>query len=154
MAPADHRYRQTIQWLLSDCRLCPLQRDEAGPALVPITEMQVKAEIARPEIGEVIPTGNNYRVAGSAWTSQGEIAKVELSADGGASWQLAELIGDGVENAWRLWEFDWKTPSNAGRYTLLARATDSRGRAQPDKRDADGGTYMINHCLPIEIEIR
>jgi DMSO/TMAO reductase YedYZ molybdopterin-dependent catalytic subunit len=130
------------------------QRDEAGPALVPITEMQVKAEIARPEIGQVIPAGSNYRIAGSAWTSAGEIINVELSVDGGASWQPAKLIGDKVENAWRLWEFDWETPSQAGRYSLLARATDSRGRAQPDRRDLDYGTYMINHCLPIEVEIR
>jgi hypothetical protein len=37
---------------------------------------------------------------------------------------------------------------------LLARATDSRGRTQPLERDLNRGTYEINHCLPIEVEIR
>jgi DMSO/TMAO reductase YedYZ molybdopterin-dependent catalytic subunit len=130
------------------------QRGDAGPALVPITEMLVKAEIARPEINEVIPAGSSYLVTGSAWTSASEIAKVELSTDGGASWEPVRLKEPSKQNAWRLWEFEWKTPGKAGRYNLIARATDSRGRTQPEKRGADRGTYMINHCIPIEIEIR
>ena len=130
------------------------QRGDAGPALVPITEMLVKAEIARPEINEIIPAGSSYLVAGGAWTSASEITKVELSTDGGASWQLVTLKEPSQQNAWRLWEFEWKTPSKPGRYNLIARATDAEGRTQPDERDADRGTYMINHFLPIEIEIR
>jgi DMSO/TMAO reductase YedYZ molybdopterin-dependent catalytic subunit len=129
------------------------ERTDSGPALVPITEMLVKAEIARPEINEVIPSGCNYLVTGSAWSSASEITKVELSTDGGASWERAELKEPSKPNAWRLWEFEWM-PGKPGRYTLLARATDSRGRTQPDQRDPDCGTYMINHCLPIEVEIR
>jgi DMSO/TMAO reductase YedYZ molybdopterin-dependent catalytic subunit len=130
------------------------ERTDSGPVLVPITEMQVKAEIARPEINEVINAGESYRVRGSAWSAQAEIAQVELSTDGGASWQLVRLKDPSKPNAWRLWEFEWRTPTKPGRYTLLARATDSRGRTQPDKRNSDCGTYMINHCLPIEVEIR
>jgi DMSO/TMAO reductase YedYZ molybdopterin-dependent catalytic subunit len=129
------------------------QTTDFGPALVPITEMQVKAEIARPEMNEVIRAGENYRVTGGAWSS-GEIAKVELSTDGGASWQLVRLNDNSKPNAWRLWDYEWKTPSKSGKYTLLARATDSHGRVQSEKRDAGRGTYMINHYLPIEVEIR
>jgi hypothetical protein len=36
----------------------------------------------------------------------------------------------------------------------MARAHDSAGRAQPLVREANRGTYMVNHCLPIEIEVR
>ncbi len=130
------------------------RRSDAGPELLPITEMQVKAEISRPEINEVISAGEDYRVTGSAWGSDAEIVKVELSTDGGASWQLVRLSESSVKNAWRLWECDWKTPRAPGKYTLLARATDSRGRTQPDKREPGYGTYMINYCLPIEVEVR
>lgn len=130
------------------------ERSGLGPALTPITEMQVKAEIARPGMNEVVPASANYRVTGAAWTANSEITKVELSVDGGASWQLANLIGQPIRNAWRLWEFDWKTPAEPGPRTLLARATDSAGRTQPDKRDPDRGAYMINHCLPIDVDIR
>jgi DMSO/TMAO reductase YedYZ molybdopterin-dependent catalytic subunit len=130
------------------------QRDDFGPALVPITELQVKAEIARPAVNEVIPGKSRYRVTGGAWSSASEITKVELSTDGGDSWELVRLTGHPAQNAWQLWEFDWETPSKPGKHTLLARATDSRGRRQGDKHNPDNGTYMINHCLPIEVEIR
>jgi len=64
------------------------------------------------------------------------------------------LVGTSKPNAWRLWEFDWRTPSKPGRADLIARATDSEGRTQPTHRDRDRGTYMINHLLPISVEVR
>lgn len=122
--------------------------------LVPISEMQIKAEIAQPKNCDVVAADSNVRVHGAAWTSEGEITKVELSLDGGASWTEAKLNEMPARNAWRLWEYDWRTPSMPGKQTLVARATDSRGQTQPAKRDPDRGTYMINHLLPIEVEVR
>ena len=122
--------------------------------LVPLSEMQVKAEIARPSEGEIVAANSNVRVHGAAWTSDGEITKVELSTDGGATWNETKLVGESKPNAWRLWEFDWRTPSKPGRASLIARAIDSNGRTQPAQRDLDRGTYMINHLLPIAVEVR
>ncbi len=130
------------------------KRDAAGIALVPITQMQVKASIARPGINEVVAAGTNYRVTGAAWTADGDIVQVEFSADGGKTWSEASLGEEQAPNCWRLWETDWLTPKEAGRAVLMARATDSRGRTQPMERDPDRGSYEINHCLPIEVEIR
>jgi DMSO/TMAO reductase YedYZ molybdopterin-dependent catalytic subunit len=122
--------------------------------LVPLTKMQVKAEIARPVEGDIVPANSNVRVHGAAWTSDAEITKVELTTDGGSTWNEAKFIGEAKPNAWRLWEFDWETPAKPGKQTLIARATDSNGRTQPIERDPDRGTYMINHLLPIEVEVR
>jgi len=122
--------------------------------LTPLAEMQIKAEIAKPAQGETVPCDSNVRVHGAAWTSDGEIIKVELSTDGGANWNEVNLIDKPIPNAWRRWEHQWRTPSVAGKQTLIARATDSRGRTQPTERDPDRGTYMINHLLPIEVETR
>lgn len=122
--------------------------------LAPLTEMQIKAEIARPSQGEIVPATSNVRVHGAAWTSDGEITKVELSTDGGASWNEVTLIDKSIQNAWRRWEYQWHTPSQPGKRTLVARATDSQGRTQPVERDADRGTYMINHLPPIMVEVR
>jgi DMSO/TMAO reductase YedYZ molybdopterin-dependent catalytic subunit len=130
------------------------QRSEAGAALVPITEMQVKAAIARPGIHEVISAGTNCQVAGAAWSGSSEIAKVEVSTDSGTTWQEASLGEESRPHAWRLWQFDWRAPARPGWCTLLARATDSLGRTQPQEHDLDRGSYMINHCLPIEVEVR
>jgi len=129
--------------------------DRSGPlpVLAPLTEQQIKAEIAQPENGATVPAAATVRVHGAAWSSDAEITKVEISVDAGESWQSARLLGDSVTNAWRLWEFEWRTPAIAGKQTLRARATDSRGRIQPLERDTERGTYMINHVLPIEVEV-
>src|SRR5439155_11925597 len=74
--------------------------------LSPLAEMQIKAEIAQPVEGEILPVDSKVRVHGAAWTSDGEITKVEVSTNGGASWNEANLIGKAVSNAWRLWDFE------------------------------------------------
>jgi DMSO/TMAO reductase YedYZ molybdopterin-dependent catalytic subunit len=122
--------------------------------LTALSELQIKAEIARPREGDVVAVDFDMRVHGAAWTSDAIIAKVELSTDGGSTWNETNLLGEAKPNAWRLWEFNWRTPATAGKQSLVARATDSRGRTQPTQRDPDRGTYMINHLLPVTVELR
>jgi DMSO/TMAO reductase YedYZ molybdopterin-dependent catalytic subunit len=128
--------------------------DDGLSELKPLREMQVKAQIARPAMGEVIQAGERYRVHGAAWAAEDALSKVEFSADDGASWSEAKLLGQPVKYAWRFWELDWIAPQQPGKYNLIARATDSAGRTQPRQRIAAYGTYMINHWLRIEVEVR
>jgi DMSO/TMAO reductase YedYZ molybdopterin-dependent catalytic subunit len=131
------------------------ERTDGGlPTLKPLAEQQIKAEISRPASGEVVAANSTIRIHGAAWCCDAEITEVDISVDSGVTWNSARLSDDPVKNAWRLWEYDWRTPARPGPQTLLARATDSRGRIQPSGRDQDHGTYMINHVLPIQIEIR
>ena len=129
--------------------------DRSGPlpTLAPLTEQQTKAEIARPESGETIPANSLYRVHGAAWSGTGEIKRVEVSVDAGKTWKNAKLLGEPVPTAWRLWEYEWQTPPVAGPQTVMARATDSSGAVQSADRNADRGTYMINHLLPVEVQV-
>src|SRR5882757_3054063 len=140
-------YYQTIDYAYWE------KRDDIAE-LKSLTEMQVKAEIARPAEDEIVPAKSSVCIRGSAWACDAEITKVELSTDAGKTWNDAELLGESNSNAWRLWEFTWQTPSQPGKQTLIARATDSLGRTQPSHRDPDRGTYMINHFLPIEVEVK
>src|SRR5216117_1354929 len=140
-------YYQTLDYAYWD------KRDDIAE-LKPLTEIQVKAEIARPAEDEIVPAKSSVWVRGGAWACDAEITKVELSTDGGATWSDTKLLGESKLNAWRFWEFNWQTPARSGKQTLIARATDSLGRTQPVHRDADRGTYMINHLLPIAVEVR
>jgi DMSO/TMAO reductase YedYZ molybdopterin-dependent catalytic subunit len=139
-------YYQTIDYAF-------WKREGKDSELVPLRELQVKAEIAQPTNGEIIKAGSSVRVHGAAWSGYGKIARVELSADGGKTWNDATL-GESVPNAWCLWEYQWQTPSTPGPQILMARATDSTGKTQPLDRDFDCGTYMINHLLPITVEVK
>ncbi len=130
------------------------ERRHGLPSLVPVTEIQVKAEIARPAPDELIPKGVPYRLHGAAWAGESQVTNVEVSDDGGATWAEATLLGEPVPFAWRFWEYDWTTPAQAGRRILMARATDERGRTQPMERDPYRRDAVISHVLPVEVEVR
>jgi len=121
--------------------------------LLPVTENEVKAQVARPATREIVPADSIYRVHGAAWAGEANVTQVHVSTDGGANWDAANLLGAPVSYAWRLWEYHWRTPAQPGRATLLARAMDSRGRVQPTQRDAHRGSYVISHVVPIEVEV-
>ena len=82
------------------------------------------------------------------------MAKVEVSADGGKTWDAATLTGEDKPFCWRTWEYAWKAPAEKGAAKLLARATAADGTTQPEKRDPDRRVYMINHLVPVEVMVR
>ncbi len=65
---------------------------------------------------------------GRAWSGSGAIARVDVSTDGGATWQAAALDEPVGAFAWRRWSFPWT--ATAGEHELVVRATDATGRAQ------------------------
>jgi DMSO/TMAO reductase YedYZ molybdopterin-dependent catalytic subunit len=121
--------------------------------VTPITEMQVKAQIARPTVGEVVPLKQGYRVHGAAWAGEANVARVEISDDGGKTWAAARLLGKETNFSWRLWEYSW-VPRAAGRVTLMARARDTRGRIQSLERDTNLRNYVISHVLPVDVTVK
>jgi DMSO/TMAO reductase YedYZ molybdopterin-dependent catalytic subunit len=139
-------YFQTLDYTI-------FERREGQPQIVPITEMQVKALIAQPVAGRMLGTNTEVRIHGAAWTGESEIRRVDVSTDGGRTWQQAQLLHQAVPHSWRLWEFPWRTPNQAGRVTLMARATDARDRQQPMERDHDRRNYVVNHGLPVEVNV-
>jgi hypothetical protein len=120
---------------------------------VPLGEMQVKSQIARPALGEVIRKGATYRIFGAAWSGDAAIAKVEISTDGGQHFAEAKLLGEAAPHAWRLWEYSWKAPDKVGKAKLVSKATDALGKSQPVERDKDRESYMMNHLVPVEVEV-
>jgi DMSO/TMAO reductase YedYZ molybdopterin-dependent catalytic subunit len=141
-----HGFFQTFEYSMWD-------RSQGMPVLVPVREMQVKSEIARPMLREVVTAKSTYRVFGAAWAGKSTVAKVEFSCDGGKSWHQAKLLDKAAPFTWRRWEYGWQTPEESGLCILMARATDAQGRTQPMDRDADRRDAVISHVLPIEVEI-
>lgn len=71
-----------------------------------------------------------HRLIGRAWSGVAPVTRVEVSTDAGATWAEAELGAPMGEWAWCAWSFDWSV-TQAGRYELLARASDASGAVQP-----------------------
>lgn len=92
-------------------------------------ELPINSVITRPAAGERLAAGA-VRVAGLALAGGGRaVTRVEVSADGGASWRRARLTGDSARFAWRFWEIELELA--AGRHELAARAWDDAAQSQP-----------------------
>jgi DMSO/TMAO reductase YedYZ molybdopterin-dependent catalytic subunit len=130
------------------------ERRDGEPQVAPISEMQIKAEIAQPTAGQMLAMNTPIRVHGAAWTGESAVEGVDVSTDGGQTWAPARLLGERVPHAWRLWEFPWQTPARARAVTLMARATGTRDQQQPMERDRDRRNYVVNHVQPVEVMVR
>jgi DMSO/TMAO reductase YedYZ molybdopterin-dependent catalytic subunit len=121
------------------------------PVRRPLAEMKLKSQIARPRVYETLEPGRSYTIFGAAWAGDTYVAEIWVSLDGGASWVQGDFLDPISRHAWRRWKYDWITPRQAGRYTLLARAKGADHRMQPDNHDPNFGSYVIDHPLPIEV---
>jgi Oxidoreductase molybdopterin binding domain/Mo-co oxidoreductase dimerisation domain len=68
-------------------------------------------------------------IAGIAFAGDRGISKVEVSTDGGASWEQAVVKPALSTISWVLWQHRWR-PAQPGKHRLLVRATDGRGQTQ------------------------
>jgi sulfite oxidase len=133
----------------------PLKPGQPGVAfkpeeMKPLTEMFVKSNITTaPKKARV---GHAVTVAGFAFSGAPDIAKVELSDDGGETWKDAALDSRHEPYAWRRWSLAW-TPAKSGTATLLARATDSRGAMQPRDAVWNQSGYQFNSWHSVDIEV-
>ncbi len=97
----------------------------------------VKTESRIDVIGEggAVTAGEETWIAGIAWAGARGISKVEVSTDGGETWNAALLKDPINERMWRFWAYRW-TPGNAGDVEVVCRATDGEGRVQT-RRETD-----------------
>lgn len=90
------------------------------------------SRIDLPLESDQVPADRPFRVYGIASSGDRGIARVEVSADGGVTWQDAELEAEGgpiTDLSWVRWRVEVRAP-RAGRMVLLARATDDQGNVQ------------------------
>src|SRR5205085_12570505 len=84
--------------------------------------MKRQSQIARPRVYERLEPNSSYTIVGAAWAGDTDVTEIWISLDGGASWVQGDYLDPIVRHAWRRWKYDWITPVQPGRYTLLARA--------------------------------
>ena len=117
----------------------------------PITALNVKSVIAGPSDGANLKTGA-VLVHGAAWAGEADITKVEISIDGGATWNLAKLGHEQSRYAWRLWSYESKI-TKPGDYSIQSRATDNQGRTQPTTPLWNPGGYLYNVIDQVNVHV-
>jgi DMSO/TMAO reductase YedYZ molybdopterin-dependent catalytic subunit len=118
-----------------------------------VKDIMVKSIITEPINGDNLSTGI-VAIRGSAYAGEAGISKVEVSVNGGQTWIAAKLIGIEETYAWRHWEYLWDAQKQ-GHYTIMSRATDARGRRQPENADWNvlgyGNNGIREHAIQFNI---
>lgn len=116
----------------------------------PLTALSVKSVISGPGDGANVKAGK-VAVHGTAWAGEADVVKVEVSTDGGSTWNSAKLGHEQAHYAWRLWSYEWK--AKGGDYTVLSRATDSQGRTQPAAPLWNPSGYLYNPVDQVKVHV-
>ncbi|WP_052890618.1 molybdopterin-dependent oxidoreductase [Thermogemmatispora carboxidivorans] len=98
-------------------------------------QIRMTTRIDTPLDGSRLQAGSLTYIAGVAFSGERGISEVDVSFDLGQSWQRATLKRPLSALTWVLWELPWRAPSQAGSYTITARAIDLQGNVQ-DPRPA------------------
>ena len=125
--------------------------DASGRETGRVERMPVKSVIATPSPGALLDSGDVV-VAGYAWSGQGAIAVVEVSTDGGVTYQLAEITEQAGPRSWVRFEYRWQAGS--GVHRLRSRATDERGQVQPETAPWNAKGYQMNAIYDVQVAVR
>ncbi len=133
----------------------PNQPGKPGEAIKPedthpLEALTVKSVIAGPSDGAALKAGR-VAVHGAAWAGEADVVKVEISTDGGTSWNPARLEREQAHYAWRLWNYEMK--AKKGDYAILSRATDNRGGTQPAVPLWNPSGYLNNAIDQVRIHV-
>ena len=113
--------------------------------------MLPKSEIMHPRPGDALDSKVQL-VEGLAWAGPEAVAGVELSIDGGQSWQSCEVVGPRRKYCWTRWRFEWRVPKD-GDYVLLSRVVSLSGEIQPVRHNPMHGGYHINFSRPLKVTV-
>lgn len=115
---------------------------EASPDQPTMWAMNVKSFVTSPPPEAQISAGR-VRVFGVAFAGENEVRSVDVSTDGGRTWNAAAFYGPSLgAAAWR--RFTYAFDAEPGEYTIASRATDARGDTQPEERAENESGYAHN----------
>lgn len=93
---------------------------------VTVDKSPPSSAVTAPANGAFISGTRNYAITGTASDSLSSVGKVEVSADGGSTWNLAsDASGAGT---WATWSYNWSLAD--GSFTIKSRATDRAGNVE------------------------
>ncbi|MEV0118413.1 sulfite oxidase [Streptomyces sp. NPDC050844] len=108
----------------------------------PLTRQTLKSAFELPWNAS-LPAARTHHLTGRSWSASGAITRVDISTDEGATWHPAHLNDKPQTSSWTRWTTTWH-PKTPGPTTLLARATDTTGRTQPETTVHNAQGYLFD----------
>lgn len=135
----------------SGYRLAPMG-EKGAPTQESVWTMPVKSWITYPSDPDVKPKAGRVQIQGLAMGGTTDVTDIEVSIDGGKTWEKATFIGPDLgPYAWR--QFVLSVELEPGTYKLASRATNKAGDTQPEERMENNRGYLNNSWLDHSLEI-
>jgi sulfane dehydrogenase subunit SoxC len=141
-----------------------MTRDETSKYTDPLADgtarqfslvLDAKSTITFPTYPYVLPEAGWWEVTGLAWSGRGRITRVDVSTDGGTTWEPAELQDPVLSKCTTRFRHLWNWDGRAT--TLMSRAVDETGYTQPSLQTlmnarGEGTSYHYNSIRPWSVE--
>ncbi len=124
----------------------------AAPPTIPIARFTIRSFITSIKDGDHLPANQPVRVRGIAFDGGAGLTAVNFSADGGRTWQPAQLGEDHGRYAFREWTASFR-PTGSGPVTLQSRAVNRTGETQPLEPLWNAAGYMRNVVESVQATI-
>lgn len=108
---------------------------------------EVKSFITQPSPGMMLKEPGFYEISGVAYSGNGRISKVMVSADGGHSWAQAALQEPVHSKAFARFRVPWRW--DGGPAVLQSRAWDEAGNVQPTRAQIIAARGESQRVLPV-----
>jgi DMSO/TMAO reductase YedYZ molybdopterin-dependent catalytic subunit len=146
----DDNYWMAVAYTIPDTPHASIAPGQSGVKLVPISKMVPRSFFTNVADGATLPAGTNAVLRGIAFGGDSGVAKVELSSDGGKSWQPATLAKDYGKYSFRQWETNVSVAAK-GSHTFMVRCTNQAGDIQPDKPNWNNSGFMRNVIESVQV---
>jgi DMSO/TMAO reductase YedYZ molybdopterin-dependent catalytic subunit len=139
----DTNYWTATGYRVPDTPNNAVKPGETGFKMVPVTRNAPRSFITNIRNGDSVPVGMPALARGIAFGGDCGVARVDLSLDGGTTWQPTQLGADQGTYGFRQWQTRFILPAR-GAQTLMVRCTNTRNEAQPDFLIWNPAGYLFN----------
>jgi DMSO/TMAO reductase YedYZ molybdopterin-dependent catalytic subunit len=139
----DTNFWMKTAYTIPDTPHADMKPGQANVPMVPINKMVPRSFITSLAAGATLKVGAPVEVRGIAFGGDTGVKQVDFSADGGKTWNPAQLGKDEGKYSFRQWQTKF-TPAAKGDLTLMVRCTNSNGDMQPAVPNWNPSGFMRN----------
>jgi DMSO/TMAO reductase YedYZ molybdopterin-dependent catalytic subunit len=148
----DQNYFEKIAYRVPDTPHASVKPGETGVKTVPVSRLVPRSFFTNVTDTTTVKSGAAMPVRGIAFGGDCGVSQVELSVDGGQSWQKTTLGRDEGAYSFRQWSMQITAPQS-GMLTLLVRCTNTKGEVQPAEPNWNGGGFMRNVIERVQLTV-
>jgi DMSO/TMAO reductase YedYZ molybdopterin-dependent catalytic subunit len=148
----DDNYWMATAYRIPDTPYANVKPGERDFKTVPISRMLPRSFFTNATNGTAVNPGAAIPLRGIAFGGDCGVSKVELSADGGETWQKTVLGRDEGKYSFRQWKWQITAPQS-GMLALQLRCTNTKGEAQPAEPNWNPAGFMRNVIESVRLTV-